>query len=219
MLGRLGGLACVFALGTLSGCDVTSQDRVRLYNEDGVHQFSQGNFRQACDSFEQAVSLKHDDPVLQFNLGQAYERAGETRKAEACYEDCLRRDKNLAEARHAYANLLMRTGRGEQANQLIANWTSKDDAKTDSLILQAWKLRQDKAYPQAYDKLQAALAIEPHNPRALTELGVLYEKMNLPDRSLVLYERVLEGNPNLYEVRERVEQLKARGVTRALPGS
>ena len=52
---------------------------------------------------------------------------------------------------------------------------------------------------------------------ALTELGVLYEKMNLPERSLVLYERALVEDPNQFEVRERVEKLKARGIDKPLP--
>lgn len=220
MIGYLGkrsvlgsGVAIVIAL---VGCDVTQQERLRLYNEDGIHQFSQGNYRQACDSFEQALILKPYDPVLLFNLGQGCDRLGDTARAETYYQDCLRRDETLADARHAYANLLVRTGRGTEANRFVEEWSTKSGSSADALVLQAWKLRQEKAYPLAYEKLQEALNLEPHNPRALTELGVLYEKMNLPERSLVLYERVLERNPNLFEVRERLDQLKSRNTTRPL---
>jgi Flp pilus assembly protein TadD len=210
-------LVMPFLLLALVGCDATLQERLRFYNEDGIHQFSQGNYQQACDSFEQALVLKPDDPVLIFNLGQAYDRLGETARAETYYQESLRRDKTLADARQAYANLLVRTDRAPEAHRLIDNWTREGQGSADALVLEAWKLRQDKNYPSAYEKLQQALALEPHNSRALTELGVLYERMNLPERSLVLYERVLEINPNLFEVRERMEQLKQRGIARPLP--
>ena len=95
----------------LVGCDATQQERVRLYNEDGIHQFSQGNYREAADSFEQALVLQPDDPILSFNLGQAYDRAGKTDQAEAYYLECLKRNATMADARQAYANLLTRTGR------------------------------------------------------------------------------------------------------------
>ncbi len=210
----LGKLALVLI--GLVGCDATQQERVRLYNEDGIHQFSQGNYREAADSFEQAVLLKPDDAVLVFNLGQAYDRAGNTKQAEMHYQECLKRDATMADARQAYANLLSRTGRTENATRLIETWSVQEGNKSDIYVLQAWRLRQENRYPEAYDKLQLALVQEPHNPRALTELGILYEKMNMPDRSLVLYERVLATNPNLFEVRERVAVLKGKGVSRPL---
>lgn len=201
----------------VAGCDATQQERVRAFNEDGIHQFSMGNYRDAADSFEQALLIQPNDPVIVFNLGQAYDRAGNVAQAEAQYQESLRRDAKLADARQAYANLLTRTGRGEQAARLIETWSTQEGNQADALTLQAWKLRQEKRYPEAYDKLQLALAQEPHNPRTLTELGILYEKMNFPERSLVLYERVLETNPNLFEVRERVALLKSEGVGAPLP--
>src|SRR6185295_20032216 len=126
------------------------------------------------------------------------------------------RNATLADARQAYANLLARTGRKDNAHRLIENWSAQEGDQSDALVLQAWKLRQEQRYPEAYDKLQAALRQEPHNPRALTELGILYEKLNFPERSLVLYERALEQNPNLFEVRERIAALKGRGISRPL---
>ena len=203
---------CLLAVVSLAGCDATQQEKVRLYNEDGIHQFSQGNYREAADSFEQALLLKPHDAGLLFKLGQASDRAGKTQQAEAYYQECLKRDAKLADARQAYANLLSRTGRGEQAGRLIETWSVQEGNASDIFVLQAWKLRQENRLPEAYDKIQTALAQDPHNPRALTELGILYEKMNFPDRSLVLYERVLTDNPNLFEIRERIAVLKGRGL-------
>jgi tetratricopeptide (TPR) repeat protein len=206
-----------FLLFFLLGCDTTSQDKFRLYNEDGIHNFSKGNYQEARDSFEQALVLRQGDPVAVFNLAQTHERLGDAKSAEEGYQDCLQRNPNLVDARHAYANFLYKNGRADDAKKLIEQWTVGNEHKADALVLQAWILRQQRAYPTAYDKLQSALILEPHNSRALTELGILYEKENLPDRSLVLYERALAENPNLFEVRERLEKLKTKGVERPLP--
>jgi tetratricopeptide (TPR) repeat protein len=207
-------LVCIVLL---SGCDTTAQDKFRLYNEDGIHNFSRGNYREARDSFEQALVLHHEDIAVVFNLAQTNERLGDAKAAEEGYQDCLRRNPEFVDARQAYANFLYKNGRSQDANQLIEQWATGNEHKADALVLVSWKLRQQRNYPAAYDKVQSALVLEPHNPRALTELGVLYEKMNLPDRSLVLYERALAENPNQFEVRERVEKLKARGVEKPLP--
>ena len=201
----------------LLGCDTTSQDKFRLYNEDGIHNFSKGNYTEARDSFEQALVLRQGDPVAVFNLAQTQERLGDAKSAEEGYQDCLRHDPDLVDARHAYANFLYKNGRADDARKLIEQWTAGNAHKADAFVLQAWILRQQRDYPTAYDKLQSALVLEPHNPRALTELGILYEKQNLPERSLVLYERALAENPNLFEVRERLEKLKTKGIDRPLP--
>jgi tetratricopeptide (TPR) repeat protein len=201
----------------LAGCDTTAQDKFRLFNEDGIHNFSRGNYPQARDSFEQALVLRQDDPTVIFNLAQTQERLGDAKSAEEGYRDCLTRDPNLVDARQAYADFLYKKGRPDDAKKLIDVWAVGNEHRADALVLQAWELRQKRAYPTAYDKLQSALVLEPHNPRALTELGILYEKMNLPERSLVLYERALATNPNLFEVRERIEKLKTKGVDRPAP--
>jgi tetratricopeptide (TPR) repeat protein len=201
----------------LAGCDTTSQDKFRLFNEDGIHNFSRGNYPQARDSFEQALVLRQGDPVVIFNLAQTEERLGDAKSAEEGYRDCLQRDPNLVDARQAYANFLYKNGRPDDAKKLIDQWTVGNEHRADALVLAAWELRQKRAYPTAYDKLQAALILEPHNARALTELGILYEKMNLSERSLVLYERALAENPNLFEVRERLEKLMTKGVDRPAP--
>lgn len=200
----------------LAGCDITQQERVRLYNEDGVHQFSQGNYREAADSFEQALLLSPNDPVLVYNVAQSYDRAGNVAQAEKYYIECLRHDGAYADARQSYANLLARTSRSDHVSKLIEEWSKQEGSQADTLTLQAWKLRQENRYPEAYETLQKSLAKEPHNPRTLTELAILYEKMNYPERSLVLYERVLATSPNNSEVRDRVVSLKAKGLGRPL---
>lgn len=199
------------------GCAATTDERMRLFNDDGVAMFAQGRYRESQESFEVALTLAPGDPHVLFNLGQAHDRLGEWQKAEAYYRECLNRDARNADARFALASLFWRTGRADDANKMIDDWLAQEGGPcADAYVLDAWRLRQGRNLPQAMDRVQRAVSLEPRNTRAMIEMGILFEMMNRPDRSLVLYERALQQNPNDSDVRSRVESLKAKGVQRAL---
>lgn len=194
-----------------------TSERMRLLNEDGLQQFAQGHYRDARESFEAALVLQPEDPALLFNLGQCHDRLGQPEKAEAYYRQCLQRDPDHVDARHALVTLLFRTGRPEEANRNIEAWLADGKNRTDALVLDGWRLMQEKAYPQAHHRLQQALYLDPHHSRALIQLGIYHETLNQPDRALVCYERALERDPTQFEVRQRAETLRGRGVKKPLP--
>jgi tetratricopeptide (TPR) repeat protein len=200
-----------------AGCVSTNDERWRLINEDGVQQFAKGNYRDALDSFDYALTLHAQDPVLIYNAAQCYDRLGDFKKAEELYAYCLQRDAKHGDARLALVSVKYRTNRVAEANQLIQVWLQQDPQSADGYVADAWRLRQEKAYPQANVRLQEALSLEPRNRRALTELAILYELQGMPDRSRVLYEWILQREPQQIEIAERLEQLKAKGVQRPLP--
>jgi Flp pilus assembly protein TadD len=202
---------------TCAGCESGVQERVRLFNDDGVHQFQQGSFQAARESFTFALELQPEDPAMIYNLGQCCDRLGDLTGAEKCYRDCLRLANQHADCRHALASLLHRTGRRIEATGMTQEWLEANPGLADAYALEGWRLRQDNALPAAQGRLQQALAIDPHNVRALTELGVLYEQMNMPERAFVLYERALVKKPHFPEVTQRLESLRARNVRRPLP--
>lgn len=201
----------------LLGCTAASDDRWRMFNEDGVQLYAKGNYRDALDSFDYALTLRPNDPVLIYNAAQCYDRLGDAKKAEQYYAYCLERDKKHGDARLALVSLKHRTNRAPEANQQIQDWLKQDPQSADALVAEAWRLRQERAYPLAQARLQQALALDAHNRRALTELAILHELQGMPDRSLVLYERILTRDPNQIEIVERVEQLRAKGVKRPVP--
>src|SRR5438445_7240786 len=201
--GRLAVLAAA-ALCGFAGCETASQERVRQYNADGVHLFQQGNYQDARESFALALELQPEDAALCYNLGQCCDRLGDTVRAEQHYLQCLQRSTNHADCRHALAVLLYRTGRKTEATSMIEDWLTRQPNLADAYALDGWRLRQDNALPDAQGRLQQALALDPHNVRANVELGILYEAINLPERSAVLYQRALAQNPNQSELAARL---------------
>jgi protein O-GlcNAc transferase len=208
------GCLCLAAAGCVTGA---TGERARLFNEDGLHLFAQRQYAPALESFELALTLDPDNVGLLFNAGQCHDRLGHWQTAEKYYLDCLQRSAKHVEARQAYVALLTRTGRAEQANQLIDEWLHQQPDLADAYVLDAWRLRQQNALPQAHGRLQQALALDPHHAGALTEMGILYEQNGMPDRAYVLYERLLARDPNNQEVAQRLERLRDQGVKRPLP--
>jgi tetratricopeptide (TPR) repeat protein len=199
------------------GCETTEQSRLRQFNDDGVTRFRQGDFHGARDSFAEALALKPEDANILYNIGQCYDRQGNWTKAEKSYRDCLAKDDNHEESRHALEVLLYRTGRKQEALHLIEDWLARQPNLAGPYAEDGWRLRQENALPLAQGRLHQALEKDPHHVRALTELGILYEQMNMPERALVLYERALAQNPQQPDIVERVNSLRLKNIRRPLP--
>jgi tetratricopeptide (TPR) repeat protein len=207
----------IWLLMLLVGCASSTDHRLKEFNDDGVHMFARGDFPAARDSFEAALILAPQDAGIVYNLGQCYDRMGDWRRAEQYYLNCLQGAPTHSDARQAQASLLYRTGRTDEANRMIQDWLEQQPRLADAYVLDAWRLRQDKALPQAQGRLQQALALEPNHRRALVELGIVYEMLSMPERALALYERSLLVDPRQPEITERVEQMRAKGIKRPLP--
>jgi Flp pilus assembly protein TadD len=201
----------------LAGCGPTVNDHARLLNEDGLYLYQRGDFGRARESFQAALALQPRDPALLYNIGQCYDRLGDLKKAEQFYQECLQVAGNHAACRHALAALLLGSGRRTAAEQMLEDWLIREPKLADAFAENGWLLGQIGDLPQAQARLHQALELDPHNIRALVELGVLFEKMAMPERALVLYERALAYDPRQLEIIQKINQLRARGVGRPHP--
>jgi tetratricopeptide (TPR) repeat protein len=206
-----------FAFLFIAGCASLEEDRWRMVNEDGVRSFAKGNYRDALESFDYALTLHANDSVLIYNIAQCYDRLGNAKNAEQYYSMCLQRDSKHADARLALITLRYRTGKTTDANQMIRDWLKQDPDSADPYVADAWRLRQERNLPLAQGRLQEALGKDLNNRRALTELAILNELQGMPDRAYVMYESILAQEPNQLEISERLEILKVKGVKRPAP--
>lgn len=207
----------VLTLVCLAGCLPTNGDRLRQYTEDGVYLFGRNEFDGARESFQEAIKITPEDANLYYNVAQCYDRQGKYPLAEQFYRECLQRNKNHAECRHALHVLLYRTNRQPLANEMIADWLAQEPKLPAPYAEDGWRLRHENNLPEAQARLEQALNIDPLNVRALTELAIVYEQLNHPERALVLYERVLSREPGQLEIEERIQALKAKNVKQPLP--
>jgi Flp pilus assembly protein TadD len=201
----------------LAGCATVQDERFRDYTEDGVNLYQHGDYRDAMESFQAALALKPDDPVLKYNLGACYDRLGDAVKGERAYRECLQLAPNHADCRHALAVLLVRQNRRSEAGGMIQAWLAQEPRLAAAYAEDGWFQYQLGDLPRAQARLQQALQLEPHDVRALTELGVVYEAMQRPDRAVALYERALEQEPHQTELVHRINFLLAKGTGRPRP--
>jgi Flp pilus assembly protein TadD len=80
-----------------------------------------------------------------------------------------------------------------------------------------WLWRRQGDLPRAQSRLQEALALNPRDWRALSELAAVYEEQQRPDRALVLYEQSLEENPNQPDMAKHLNDMRLKGVSRPKP--
>jgi len=210
-------ILCCACLLHAAGCETVEQERLKQLHTDAMHRFNQGDYAGARESFEGALIIQPEDANLLYNIGHCFDRQGDAVQAEKWYRQCLEKSANHAECRHALIVLLNCQKRRPEAEKLIQDWLAEAPTLPGPYTADGWLLRQDKAYPQAQARLQQALNLDPHYVRALVELGILYEDMNLPERSLVLYERALIRNPNQPEIVARLHSLQQNNVGRPKP--
>jgi Flp pilus assembly protein TadD len=196
----------------IAGCVPLSQERVRDFNEDGVHLFQLGEFSEARECFQTALELKPADPVLLYNVGQCCDRVDDVANAERYYNECLLATPNHADCRHALASMLVRVGRKQDAAQMVQAWLAREPKLAAAYAEDGWLWHQSGDLPRAQARLHQALELDPHDTRTLVELARVYEAMQRPDRAVALYERVLVLHPREIEIEKRLKQLRAQGV-------
>src|SRR5258708_40136196 len=95
---------------------------------------------------------------------------------------------------------------------MIQSWLANQPELAAGYAEDGWRLRNSGEYQQAVGRFQQALHYDPRNLRSMLELGQLYEEHQRPEFALTMYSRALELNPQQAELKERINQLKAKGV-------
>lgn len=207
----------VLLLLTVAGCAAPSQEKVRAFTDDGLHLYTHGDYRDAKESFQAALALQPGDVNLLYDLGQCYDRLGDDVLAERTYNECLQRSPNHTECRHALLALMVREGRWAEATDSVHAWLQREPKLATPIAEDAWLWRQYGDLPKAQARVQEALAVDPHDNRALLEEAQIFEVKQRPDRAVYLYELALQYHPDQPDVVQRVQTLREQGATRPKP--
>jgi Tfp pilus assembly protein PilF len=205
-------VAGLVALAVAACATTGGEDRLRVYTEGGVQLFHNGKYPEARDTFRAAIALKPDEPNLLYNLGQCHERLGQPKTAEETYLTCLRSAPNHPEGWHAITVLLVSGGRRDEAVRRVRDWMCREPKLGAPRAELGWLYGQDGDLHNAQWQLRDALAVDPNNLLALTELARLCEMKDRKDRALSLYQRALRVNPDQPELVRRVSLLRNQGV-------
>ncbi|MCG8435600.1 MAG: tetratricopeptide repeat protein, partial [Gammaproteobacteria bacterium] len=199
-------------LALTSGCRNIASSSL---NAEGVQLYQQGNYQQASDRFQQAISKDPNSAGGYYNLaaalhktGTLYNRPNDLRQAELLYNQCLERDPNHGECYRGLAVLLTETNRSTDAVQLLESWSVSNSTSPEPKIELARLYEEFGQVELAKTKLVEALAGDPHNARALTALGRLRDQQGDHVQALANYQRSLQINRFQPQVSSRVAALQ-----------
>jgi len=201
-----------FLVIVLAGCTPVADPRTREFTADGLDLYKRGDYRGARESFEAAARLQPDDLALRYNIGQCQERLGQSVEAEKTYSAVLHKEPGHVEARYSLAQLMVRQGREKDADEMAQEWLQRQPDRAPPYALDGWLWHQRGDLPRAQSRLQQALRYDPHDVRALNELGQVFEKIHRFDRAMYLYEQSLAVQPRQPEIIDRVNHLKSIGA-------
>jgi tetratricopeptide (TPR) repeat protein len=196
----------------VGSCAPTAQDRGRDLTRDGLDLYRQGAFADARDTFRAALAFRPDDAELLFHLARCSDRMGLAEEAERQYRECLERDGDHGEGRHALTVLLVKRGRRGEAVKMAEDWLRASPDRAGPYALDGYLRAEQGDLISARARFQQALDRDPLDARANVELGRVFEKLDRPDRALLLYERSLEVNADQPEVRQRAQALRKQGT-------
>jgi tetratricopeptide (TPR) repeat protein len=209
------------AVAFVAGC---SQMTSQALNSEGVRLYQAGNYAQAAEQFQRAVANNPKSATSYYNLAAALHKSGkltgngnDLQQAERLYNQCLEYDANHAECYRGLAVLLAETGRTDASFRLLEGWAARSPHLADPRIELARMLEENNNNALATARLVEALAIDPHNSRALTALGRLREVSGDRAQALANYQRSLALNRFQPEISARVAALQASGA--GLPAS
>ncbi len=236
-------ISVVFSL--LSGCTASNN------NAEGVKYFGQARYDLAVQSFQAANRADPNNPDAYYNIAATYHQLGLTAQqtgqaavaqqqfdyAEQNYKLCLARNPNDAAAYRGLSVLYMQRQNPKGAFDTLIGWTESNPMSAESKIELARLYQEYAAVKQsegnaeatqacqqsAVASLQAALAVEPNNARALRALGFLREQGGDMNQAVNNYRLSLQANPNQQDLAARLTQIEQNATVGAAsvynPGS
>ena len=173
-----------------------------------------GTFEEAIPYLERALEVSPGDEVgadVNFWLGQAHERIGETDQAAVYFREVLRIRPDDSTAMNYLGYMWAEVGINlEEALRLIRRAVEiepDNGSYVDSLGWAQFKLGR---FEEARENLERASSLTPDNATILEHLGDVYMELGEPELAESAYERAveLEDDENLEKVRQKLLEVR-----------
>lgn len=157
----------------------------------GERQYRTADYRGALDTYNRALDLDPENPVINQRLGYVYTQTGELAEAKRCYEQAIARENDFAPALAGLGFVQRRLG--EQAGRGIIEGMSSSER--DALVFE-----RDQLLNESEKLLLQALKLSPKLVDDDGEsywgiLGGLYKRRGQNVQAIEAYKRVTEVTP------------------------
>ena len=181
-----------------------------LYSYKGRENLVLSKYSNALSDFEYAAELDPYNGRILLNLGATYYNLGIFEEAEKT----LKRSKKYYNDRNIYRNLglcYMQLEKFQEAEEEFKHAIYLDPKFTKAYIDLAYLYEKQEEYDKAIIEWDTILKIEPNFPNkyiVLNNLGIVYQKKEMPDKALEYFLQALqlapEGDPIIEEIEKEV---------------
>lgn len=157
----------------------------------GERQYRTSDYKGALNTYNRALALDPENPVINQRLGYVYTQTGELDEAKACYQKAIDREKDFAPALAGLGYVQRRLG--EDVGKKITDDMSSDE-RSDILF------ERDRLLNESEKLLLQALKLSPKLVDDDGEsywgiLGGLYKRRGQTEQAIEAYRRVTEVTP------------------------
>jgi len=164
----------------------------------GTYYLTHDQPAEAAAEYESAAKLNPEvlkDPTFNWNLGEAYEKSGQTPKALERYRDAVRIDRQSAEAAHRVGRLYFAEGMYERAAEMLAEALRRDPAFTVAAEPLAESYRRLKRYDAALESLEGPCRLAPKDWGLRLKRAEIYRDLSMWKETLQAAEETLTLRP------------------------
>ncbi len=197
----------------VTGCNVGANRANRV----GCREYNSGQYAQAINEFQRALTLNPNNADAYYNLGSSYYALGKqsnnsqwVSQAENLFRQSISLNDQHASAHRALASLLLETKRESYAFDLMNTWRNRYPQSPEPLIEIARLYQEYGDNRRATDYLADALRLDSDNTRALKAMGHVRETQGQLNLALENYSRVLQLDSCQVDVAQRVSEIQNR---------
>jgi tetratricopeptide (TPR) repeat protein len=153
-----------------------------------------GRYEQAIAILKALAEKEPNEVVYQFNLALSYSLAGHDEAAIDGYRKALSIKEDLYEARLNLGQLLLKTGKAEEAADWLEKAADQKPAEAKPVYLLGRAFAAREKWQESAAALEKSLALDPQNEPLLLEIAGIWEQAGQLAKAAEYY-RKLPGNP------------------------
>ena len=137
-----------------------------MMNASGHGYYEQGNYAMAAREFQSALESNPYNPDYMANLAKSRQKMGDPHSAERLFRQALSADPSHQPSYHGLAELMLASGRTDEATQLLTAWSSTQPYVAESHVELAWLQNELGQSHAAAGTLRRALQVNPSHSTA-----------------------------------------------------
>ena len=187
-----------------------------------------GDLPKALAAYQSVVSLDSTDAEGFYRLGKILERQEIYERAVAAYERAAALKPRYRDVFYSLARLYPRVGQTEAGQRSLARFEELEEQGEDELYtarMQAQRMpsrvferralavayAEAGRFKEAEDEFKVALALAPDDAAIYHDLGLLYDRMGVPEKAIGALEQAASMAPDSARFHLRLGQVYAKG--------